>query len=186
MPPGRLIGIGVFVAAGIFLFALGLFMIGERRLMFAEQFEVSAEFAEVSALQNGALVRVRGMHAGEVTAIAVPPSPSGKFKVRMRIREDLRQLVRTDSVASIQTDGIVGNRLRPGASWVRAGRGCRPRRRDRQPRALRVCRPAGARQRDHRERQHDHRATPGGPGQTAGHGGRHGTQYERHDQHSQR
>jgi phospholipid/cholesterol/gamma-HCH transport system substrate-binding protein len=111
MPPGRLIGIGVFVAAGISLFAFGLFMIGERRLMFAEQFEVSAEFAEVSALQNGAVVRVRGMHAGEVTAIAVPPSPSGKFKVRMRIREDLRQLVRTDSVASIQTDGIVGNRF---------------------------------------------------------------------------
>lgn len=111
MPPGRLIGIGVFVAAGIVLFALGLFMIGDRRLMFAEQFEVSAEFAEVSALQNGAVVRVRGMHAGEVTAIAVPPSPSGKFKVRMRIREDLRQLVRTDSVASIQTDGIVGNRF---------------------------------------------------------------------------
>ena len=111
MPPGRLIGIGVFVAGGILLFVLGLFLIGERRLMFADQFEVSAGFAEISGLQTGAVVRVSGMDAGEVTAIRVPLSPSGRFQVRMRVREDLRQLVRADSVASIQTDGIVGNRF---------------------------------------------------------------------------
>ena len=56
-------------------------------------------------------VRVRGMEAGEVTEIGVPATPAGRFRVRMRIREDLRPLVRTDSSASLQTDGIVGNRL---------------------------------------------------------------------------
>ncbi|HEX6209859.1 MAG TPA: hypothetical protein VF136_03720, partial [Methylomirabilota bacterium] len=34
---------------------------------------------------------------------------ASQFRVRMRIREDLQALVRTDSVAAIQTDGIVGN-----------------------------------------------------------------------------
>ena len=70
-----------------------------------------AEFAEVSGLQTGAAVRVNGMDAGEVTDIAIPPSPAGRFQVRMRLREDLRQLVRADSVASIRTDGIVGGRF---------------------------------------------------------------------------
>lgn len=111
MPPVRLIGIGVFVVGGTVLFALGLFLIGDRRLLFAEQFQAHAEFARLAGLQNGAPVRVNGMNAGEVTAIAIPAAPGGRFRVGMRIREDLRHLVRTDSVASIQTDGIVGNRF---------------------------------------------------------------------------
>jgi phospholipid/cholesterol/gamma-HCH transport system substrate-binding protein len=86
-------------------------MIGERRMMFAEQFDVYADFSDIAGLQHGAPVRVRGMEAGEVTEIGVPATPTGRFRVRMRIREDLHPLVRTDSSASLQTDGIVGNRL---------------------------------------------------------------------------
>lgn len=111
MPSARLVGIGLFVAGGLALFAVGLFMIGDRRLMFRTQFHVHADFVQVAALQPGAVVRVSGMDAGEVTDIAIPTSPSGRFSVRMRIRSDLRQLVRTDSVATIQTDGLVGSRF---------------------------------------------------------------------------
>jgi phospholipid/cholesterol/gamma-HCH transport system substrate-binding protein len=111
MPSSRLIGIGVFVIGGLLLFAAALFMIGERRMMFAEQFDVYADFADIAGLQHGAPVRVRGMEAGEVTKIDIPATPAGRFRVRMRIRQDLRSLVRTDSSASLQTDGIVGNRL---------------------------------------------------------------------------
>ena len=110
MPAARLIGVGVFVVGGLLIFALGLFMIGDRRSLFAEQFSVHAEFAQVAGLQDGAAVRVSGMEAGEVTDIAIPPSPAGRFRVRMRVREELRPLVRVDSVASIRTDGIVGGR----------------------------------------------------------------------------
>ena len=110
MPAARLIGVGVFVVGGLLIFALGLFMIGDRRSLFAEQFSVHAEFAQVAGLQDGAAVRVSGIEAGEVTDIAIPPSPAGRFRVRMRLREELRPLVRVDSVASIRTDGIVGGR----------------------------------------------------------------------------
>ena len=50
------------------------------------------------------------MEAGEVTDILIPASPAGRFRVRMRLREELRPLVRVDSIASIRTDGIVGGR----------------------------------------------------------------------------
>jgi phospholipid/cholesterol/gamma-HCH transport system substrate-binding protein len=51
------------------------------------------------------------MDAGEVKEIRVPPSPSVKFRVLLRIREDLHPLIRVDSVATIQTDGLVGNKF---------------------------------------------------------------------------
>lgn len=110
MPSARSVGVGVFVVGGLLLFALGLFMIGDRRMLFAEQFDVYADFQQVAGLQDGAPVRVNGMGAGEVTDIAIPAAPTGRFRVRMRVRNDLNPLVRTDSVASIRTDGLVGSR----------------------------------------------------------------------------
>ncbi len=107
MPAARLIRVGVFVVGGLLIFALGLFMIGDRRFLFADLFTVNAEFTQVAGLQDGAAVRVNGMEAGEVTDIAIPQSPAGGFVVRMRLREELRPLVRADSVASIRTDGVI-------------------------------------------------------------------------------
>jgi phospholipid/cholesterol/gamma-HCH transport system substrate-binding protein len=111
MTPGRLAGIGAFVVGGLLLFAVGLFMIGERRLLFEDKVEIYAEFREVAGLQNGAKVRVAGMDAGEVIEIRVPPGPTSRFRVKLSVREDLHNLIRTDSVASIQNDGLVGNKF---------------------------------------------------------------------------
>lgn len=100
--------VGAFVLGGLALFAFGLFMIGDRRLLFAEQFEVTTTLNRVSGLTVGTPVRVAGLAAGEVLEIAVPTMPSQPFRVRMRLREDLHHLIRTDSVCSVQTDGLVG------------------------------------------------------------------------------
>jgi phospholipid/cholesterol/gamma-HCH transport system substrate-binding protein len=108
MLSSRMVGAGAFIVVGVTLFAVALFMIGERRMLFQRQFPVHAEFAQLGQLEIGAIVRVAGMDAGEVTSIEIPASPSGKFRVRMDIREDLHQLVRTDSVATTQTEGLVG------------------------------------------------------------------------------
>ena len=110
MARNRLVYVGAFVIGGVLLFALGLFFIGDRRMLFDSTFAAYAEFANISGLENGAAVRVAGMGAGEVDEIRVPPSPSGRFRVRMRLREDLHPLIRVDSVATIQTDGLVGNK----------------------------------------------------------------------------
>jgi len=108
MNSSKLVGAGAFVNIGILLFTVGLFMIGERRMLFEDRFELYTEFAKLGQLEMGAVVRVAGMDAGEVTDIRIPPSPAGKFRVAMRIREDLHGLVRTDSVASSQMEGLVG------------------------------------------------------------------------------
>ena len=104
----KVIGAGAFVLIGVVLFTVALFMIGERRMLFEERFPLYAEFATLGQLEMGATVRVAGLDAGEVTEIAIPASPSAKFRVKMEVRRDLRQLIRTDSIATTQTEGLVG------------------------------------------------------------------------------
>jgi phospholipid/cholesterol/gamma-HCH transport system substrate-binding protein len=111
MARGRVAAVGAFVIGGLVLFGLGLFLIGDRRMLFEERFEVYAEFMEIAGLQQGAIVRVAGMDAGEVEAIHVPQGPSQPFRVKFRVRKDLHPLIRLDSVASIQNDGLVGNKF---------------------------------------------------------------------------
>jgi phospholipid/cholesterol/gamma-HCH transport system substrate-binding protein len=101
--------VGAFVLGGLLLFGGGLFLIGDRRMFFEPQFELNSTFSKVTGLQAGTTVRLAGLDAGEVLEIELPRRPSDRFRVRMRLREDLRALVRTDSTAAIQTDGIVGN-----------------------------------------------------------------------------
>lgn len=109
--------VGAFLLGGLLLFAAGLFLIGDRRMLFQEQFELNTTFGKVTGLQIGSKVRMAGLDAGEVLEITIPSRPSDSFRVRMRLREDVHQLVRTDSVSAIQTDGIVGN------SFIQISRG---------------------------------------------------------------
>jgi phospholipid/cholesterol/gamma-HCH transport system substrate-binding protein len=111
MQKNRFAAVGAFVIIGLVLFAVGLFFIGNRRMLFSDNFEINAEFKEIAGLQNGAIVRVGGMNAGEVEEIHLPASPSARFRVSLRVRQDLHPLIRLDSVASIQNDGLVGNKF---------------------------------------------------------------------------
>jgi len=106
--PARIAGVGAFVATGLILFAVALFMIGDRQMAFARKYVVYTEFVKVTGLQPGAIVRVSGAKAGSVRDITPPPDPSRKFRVQLEITSDLRQLVRTDSIATIETEGLVG------------------------------------------------------------------------------
>src|SRR5258708_8467243 len=115
--------VGLFVVAGLALFTVGLFLIGNRHEAFARHIEFYAEFLNLDGLPKGAKVRVGGMDAGQVLDIGVPDSPSSRFRVKMRIDEKLHGLVRTDSIVPIGTDGVVGDTLLfvlPGSSHAQA------------------------------------------------------------------
>jgi phospholipid/cholesterol/gamma-HCH transport system substrate-binding protein len=103
--------VGSFVLTALALFATGLFMIGNRHEAFARHAEFYVEFSNLSGIAKGAKVQVAGMDAGEVLDVRIPASPTTKFRVRLRINEALRGLVRTDSVVTIYTEGVVGNKF---------------------------------------------------------------------------
>jgi phospholipid/cholesterol/gamma-HCH transport system substrate-binding protein len=97
--------------AGLALFATGLFMIGNRHEAFTQHAEFYTEFSNLSGIAKGAKVQVAGMDAGEVVDVWIPPSPASKFRVRLRINKTLHGLVRTDSVVTVDTEGVVGNKF---------------------------------------------------------------------------
>jgi len=107
----RFMMVGVFVLAGLTLFTTGLFMIGNRHEAFAWHVELYTEFADVSGIVPGAKVQVAGMDAGEVLVMEAPNSPPAKFRVKLRINEKFSGLVRADSVVTVGTEGVVGNRF---------------------------------------------------------------------------
>lgn len=111
MNSSRLIYVGLFVVLGLILFGAAIFLIGDRRMLFSKSFEIYTQFSKVTGLMDGAKVRVSGRDAGEVLEIQNPPNPSSKFRVKMRITESLHPLVRTDSLVTLQTDGVVGNKF---------------------------------------------------------------------------
>src|SRR6266545_426823 len=117
--PNKHVSVGLFVIGGLVLFGAGLFLIGDRRQTFGQHVEYYSEFGNLAGLSNGAKVRVGGMDAGEVLGITVPESPPSRFRVRWRINARLRGLVRTDSIVTIDTEGVVGGTylsVRPGSA----------------------------------------------------------------------
>jgi phospholipid/cholesterol/gamma-HCH transport system substrate-binding protein len=100
--------VGLFVLTGLALFMTGLFLIGNRHEVFARHVDYYADFTNLAGLSKGSKVQVAGMDAGQVLDIAVPASPNAHFRVKIRISEGLHGLIRTDSVVTIGTQGVVG------------------------------------------------------------------------------
>jgi phospholipid/cholesterol/gamma-HCH transport system substrate-binding protein len=107
----RYVGLGIFVIAGTVLFALAIYLIGNQHSFFAKHVELYTEFKNLNGLTKGATVRVGGFDAGEVVDIRVPGSPSSGFRLKLQLNEQVRGLVRTDSIATIATEGVVGDKV---------------------------------------------------------------------------
>jgi phospholipid/cholesterol/gamma-HCH transport system substrate-binding protein len=102
--------VGIFVGGCLVLFGVGMFLIGNSNQLFTKSFNVYADFSKITGIQTGGKVRVAGMDAGTVTRIEVPLRPEAKFRIHFRIMEKLHPIVRQDSVVTIQTDGLLGNK----------------------------------------------------------------------------
>jgi len=105
----RYLAVGIFIIAGATLFALGIFLVGSRHEAFAQHIVVYTEFMDLDGVTKGSKVQVAGMDAGQVTRIDVPRSPTGRFRVQMKVDEQLHGLVRVDSVVTVDTEGVVGD-----------------------------------------------------------------------------
>src|ERR1700751_5643637 len=105
----RYFAVGIFIIAGMTLFALGIFLVGSRHEAFSRHVMLYTEFANLDGVTKGSKVQVAGMDAGQVAKIDVPNSPNGRFRVQMKVDERFHGLVRSDSVVTIDTEGVVGN-----------------------------------------------------------------------------
>ena len=101
--------LGLVVLVGL-LGAVGfLFVIASQGNLLADQFQLQARFNDVGGLQPGADVFYSGVPVGRVDEVNLPNAPGLPITVGMLVDEEVRPLIREDSRAAIQTDGLVGN-----------------------------------------------------------------------------
>jgi phospholipid/cholesterol/gamma-HCH transport system substrate-binding protein len=103
--------LGVVVLAGLGLGSVGLFAVGGQYWPWNQTFHVRAGFAKINGVEVGTRVRVQGMDAGEVEVVHVPAQPGGPVVLRLRLKGELRDLVRADASAQIVSVGMVGGKV---------------------------------------------------------------------------
>jgi phospholipid/cholesterol/gamma-HCH transport system substrate-binding protein len=101
--------LGAFIIATLGILAGGIFLIGSKQYLFTPTYRLKAQFATVVGLDPGADVRVGGVHSGSVRVIQLPNKPSDKITVLMDLQRSTHDIIKQDSVAAIETEGLLGN-----------------------------------------------------------------------------
>jgi phospholipid/cholesterol/gamma-HCH transport system substrate-binding protein len=103
--------VGLFVLIGVAAFLAMIYALGARARIFEPRFTLHAEFTEVGGLVEGATVRLAGVQIGRVSDVRLLPEPGGKVRVEMSIARRFRDRIRKDSVARIETQGLLGDKI---------------------------------------------------------------------------
>jgi phospholipid/cholesterol/gamma-HCH transport system substrate-binding protein len=106
----RTVRLGIFIVGTLAVLAAGVFLIGDRQFLFSSTYELNANFKNVSGLSDGAEVRVGGIRTGTVKHIRFPADPNGDLTVVMSLKDSTRRILRQDSVARIETEGLLGDK----------------------------------------------------------------------------
>ena len=106
---GQKIRLGVFVILGTALFVAAVYLIGQRQEMFRKTYTISAYFQNINGLQRGNNVRYSGIDIGTVNDIRMVNDTS--IQVMMRIDEKIIGHIKTNAIATIGSDGLVGNMI---------------------------------------------------------------------------
>lgn len=101
--------LGIFVVTGTLILIAALYSIGNRQNLFGQNIKLYAQFANVNGLQTGNNVRYSGIDIGTVTRIKM--NNDTLILIEMTVREAESQYIRQNAIATIGSDGLVGNMI---------------------------------------------------------------------------
>ena len=101
--------LGAFIVGTLAVLALGIFLIGSKKYLFTPTYQLKTKFSTVAGLQAGADILVGGVHSGTVRSIELPGKPGDQVTVTLEMDDVTHRIVKQDSTASIQTEGLLGN-----------------------------------------------------------------------------
>ena len=103
--------VGLLVAVALGLFAAIVFMLGQQRHFWERKVPYELHFARTNGLQEGGDVSLSGVAVGSVTDLDFSDDPASAYiKVSISVTARAAEHVREDSVASIRTYGLLGDR----------------------------------------------------------------------------
>ena len=103
------IRLGLFIAGGLALFIIAIFLIGKQKNLFDPVFKLTTTFYNVSGLQVGSNVRFSGINIGTVDNISIINDST--VRVDMLIKKSVQKFIKTDCEAGIGSAGIIGDRI---------------------------------------------------------------------------
>ncbi|WP_291122395.1 MlaD family protein, partial [Flavobacterium sp. UBA6046] len=103
------IRLGFFVIIGLLVFILAVYFIGDKQKMFGKTNHLEAVFNNVSGLQLGNNVRYSGISVGTVRGIEMINDTT--IRVDMIIDKTIFPHIKKDAIATISSDGLVGNMI---------------------------------------------------------------------------
>jgi phospholipid/cholesterol/gamma-HCH transport system substrate-binding protein len=121
MPDSRKLSliVGAFFIASLVALGVAVLSLTSESGLFASQYRIYAKFENVQGLLPGAPVWMAGKEVGRVEAVEFTEFGSNQpILVSMRINRTIQNRVRTDSVATIGTIGVLGDsyiEIRPGS-----------------------------------------------------------------------
>lgn len=101
--------LGIFVLTGMLLLILTLYIVGKNKDLFGASFDLKTRFQDVSGLVSGNNVRYSGIDVGSVSDIVFLNDTT--IEVTMSIDKKMRGYIRSNAVASLGTDGLIGSRV---------------------------------------------------------------------------
>ena len=105
----RNIRLGIFISVGIAVFLSAVYFISERQQLFRSTFRISGVFKDVAGLQAGNNVRLSGINVGTVDKVGIISDTA--VIVEILIDEGIRKYIKKDAVASIGSEGLMGNKI---------------------------------------------------------------------------
>ncbi len=103
------IRLGLFITIGSIILVLSLYMIGSKRSIFSNTIKISSQFYNVNGLTSGNNVRYAGIDIGTVDKVKIENDSS--VTVYMIIEKNNSIYIKKNSVVSVGTDGLMGNKL---------------------------------------------------------------------------
>lgn len=102
---------GLFIAFGLALAGLVIFVIGKERRLFEEENTYTGAFENVDGLALDSPVRLGGLQVGKVSKITFAPDLGDKrIIVTMEISNRFQERIRLDSVARVTGRGVLGDK----------------------------------------------------------------------------
>ncbi|MGA7756167.1 MAG: MlaD family protein [Candidatus Sulfotelmatobacter sp.] len=102
---------GAFIVGTLTILVAGVFIIGGKQYLFSSTYQLKAQFDNVAGLDAGGDVRVGGVHSGTVHDIVLPHKPGEKVMVIMDLGKSTHEIIKQDSVVTIETEGLLGNQF---------------------------------------------------------------------------
>ncbi|MFM2230938.1 MAG: hypothetical protein RL607_2196 [Bacteroidota bacterium] len=101
--------LGIFSFLGLTLLVVTIYILGFNQNLFRSSFVLYARFSNVSGLKQGSTVRLSGINVGTVARIEFVSD--SLVLVKIWIDKEIQPFIKTDAMAAIGGEGLVGDKV---------------------------------------------------------------------------